>query len=631
MNLLFEPQQVVTASRRPEPDIESPAIITVINRDRIRLLGARTLPELLATVPGFSPWRSVAGDWWPGIRGVFDSNRSFMVMIDGVSLNNQLLGSPYWTWDLIDPRRFSRIEILRGPASAVYGANAFLAVINCITDGQRCEGSEIRTTIGTDGTRGFEFSHAAKHRRGQVMLDLGAIGSDGQSKAVSSDLYNRSGTTRNRSTRRDAMLKVTGPNEFSLLAHHVEGRRSGYIGYYDALNDETFFTRSNDQISLKYCFDCASAGSLRLNLYWNRAIDEEAALAVPPGGTFMDGITYPFGAFEDNFTKDTVYGASLRWSQPEPRRSRLSIETSWNAIELNESTAFGSYGLPANPGARVFLNGRLPSPEKFRHSSLNIQEDLELSQRSRLVLGGRLDNHSLFGETISPRLGYIKRLGRIWTGKFLYGQAFRNPDFHEIASNRQIRREQIQTTEIQLIGEFPGHWVTKVNVFNSDIHDRIASGRLITQYQNIGETRYDGLELSMKKRFLGTQEAFLNFATFRKTYESQDPLLAPGLPHNRLNAGLIFPARPWSLSFWGTFTSDQERNYEDPRDPTTGLRLLHFTAQRDDLANGKGRLILRVHNLLNTSWGFVTPPIPGQDERFPQDGRQIELEYDHQF
>ncbi|MBU1107248.1 MAG: Plug domain-containing protein, partial [Candidatus Riflebacteria bacterium] len=125
-SLLYEPEQAVTAMRALEPAVESPAIMSVFTQQQIRALGARTIPELLEFAPGFSPWRSVAGDWWPGPRGILDSNRSFMVMIDGVSINNQFLGTPYWTYDLLDLSRFRRIENIRGPGSALYGSNAFL-------------------------------------------------------------------------------------------------------------------------------------------------------------------------------------------------------------------------------------------------------------------------------------------------------------------------------------------------------------------------------------------------------------------------------------------------------------------------------------------------------------------------
>ena len=168
-------------------------------------------------------------------------------------------------------------------------------------------------------------------------------------------------------------------------------------------------------------------------------------------------------------------------------------------------------------------------------------------------------------------------------------------------------------------------------MFHSRISDRIASAKFVNQVRNGGESTYDGLELVMRKHFFGGQDFFWNLSSFRKTRETIDPFLAPGVPHNRLNAGIIFPARPWSLCLWGTFTADQERNAEDPREPLTGIRLLHLTAQRGDLDGGKGRLSLRIHNLLNTSWAFVTPWIPGMEDRFPQPGREIELEYDLAF
>ena len=310
LSLLYEPENVVTAMRTLEPSIESPAIISVYTQKQIKQLGVRTIPELLEFAPGFNPWRSIAGDWWPGPRGVFDSNRSFMVLIDGVSLNNQFLGTPYWTYDLIDLTRFNRIEIIRGPGSAMYGANAFLAIINCITEIDPPESGTIRASIGSFDSKGIGLAKVFKSGQTTFDLSFSGSGSDGDSIPVEKDVFGKSGFARDGFTRKDFMLKISDERGYTFLAHHVEGGREGYVGYFENLNEKTFFRRSNDLLSLKYNQSLPNESNYSLELFYNRFSDSEEGEVVSPGAT-SDGIKYPFGVMEQDHSKDAIWGMNL--------------------------------------------------------------------------------------------------------------------------------------------------------------------------------------------------------------------------------------------------------------------------------------------------------------------------------
>ncbi|MFZ2959638.1 MAG: TonB-dependent receptor [Candidatus Ozemobacteraceae bacterium] len=631
-DLLYEPEQDVTSTRIPESAIESPAIISIVTQEQIRSLGARTIPELLETIPGFNPWRSTAGDWWPGPRGVLDSNRSFVVMIDGVSMNNQFLGSPYWSFDLLDISRFSRIEIIRGPGSALYGSNAFLAVINCITPDHPKAGGTLKTIAGNFGEKGISLSNVWRTNRTTFDLGLTGFSSDGQSRWIPVDSYRQSGETRNRSTRQDFSLKVSDQRGLNLYLQHVQSGREGYLGYYGNVNDQTFFRRSNDLVSVKYNreFNNKSEGSV--NLFFNRFYDREMTQAVNPGATFFNGVTYPLGATEEDISKDEVYGLNFQWNEAPDSPHRLSVLGEITSMRLVESAAYGSYDFPADPANRVFIPGLYPSPERFTNTSIGIQEDLRLDEKSRLVLGLRTDNHSLFGRTLSPHLGLIHHMNREWTGKLLFGQAFRNPDFYEITSNRNINREKIQTSELQFIGELRKNLIAKINFFMNSLKDRIASSVDVTGFQNIGKTEYDGMEIELKKRLKGDQEVFANFSTFRLRAESSPSEVAPGIPKNRLNAGYSVRGRAWDFSLWGSLTSSQPLSWADSRPPEPGLALVHMTIQKKKFLGEKGRLFIRVRNLFNRYYEFASPRTSFTDASgIPQSGREVSAEYDLDF
>ncbi len=641
ISLLYEPEPVVTAMRSPEPALESPAILTVFTRDQIRSLGARTLPELLEFAPGFIPLRSVSGDWWPGPRGILDSNRSFQVMIDGISINNQFLGSPYWTYDLLDLSRFSRIEIVRGPGSALYGANAFLAVINCITDPGPPAGGALSTTVGTFNTRGIALSRVFKTRQTTFDLQASGFSGDGQRRHIPADIYGKPGETADGFTKRDLMLKISGRRGWTFLAHHVEGHREGYLGYFDNANDQTFFRRSNDLLSLRYRRDLGRGGDMTANVFWNRFSDSEDAQAISPGVSLPDGaiegmfpgldlpnpVTYPRGARELDHSRDAVFGVNLLWQSRPHGRHRCSAGAETTAIDLAESAVFGSFATPDDPHSFRFMPGRYPEPDRWRNHSFTLQDDISLSRRTRLVVGARRDHHSEFGPSLHPRIGLINRLSHRWTGKLLYGEAFRNPDFHELTANPDRQAERIRTVEGQLLGELHDGWFTKINVFFNDLRDRIESARTEQDYRTIDETQLVGLESEVRKRFRNGQELFGNLSTVFRQYESSGETLFPRQPHNKLNLGYSFRLAGFDTCVWGSFTAKWNRNWEDPRPPEPGFRLFHLTLQKKGFPGPADRILLRVRNLLNRSYAFPSAWFPGaMVEKYPQTGREMTLE-----
>jgi iron complex outermembrane receptor protein len=120
---------VAIASRSAESTRMAASIITVIDRERIEREGARTLHEALKTAVGFDTKRNESNEWMVALRG-YDTAANFLVMVDGHRVNSPYDGGIPWDLPLTNVRR---IELIRGPGSAVYGSNAFVGAINVIT------------------------------------------------------------------------------------------------------------------------------------------------------------------------------------------------------------------------------------------------------------------------------------------------------------------------------------------------------------------------------------------------------------------------------------------------------------------------------------------------------------------
>lgn len=126
--------EVSTVSRQKSTVGKSPTAVTVINQEMIRRSGARTLPDLLRMVPGVHVGRMNSGRWSVSSRGFVDNyNQDLLVQIDGRSVYTPIFGGVIWSWHDLLLDDIERIEVIRGPGSTVWGANAVNGVINIIT------------------------------------------------------------------------------------------------------------------------------------------------------------------------------------------------------------------------------------------------------------------------------------------------------------------------------------------------------------------------------------------------------------------------------------------------------------------------------------------------------------------
>ena len=126
--------EVTTASKQPEEVWKTPAPIFVITSDDIQRSSATTLPELLRMVPGVQVSRMQSDAWAVGVRGFANQfSKGLLVMIDGRSVYTPLFEGVYWDVQDLPLDDIDRIEVIRGPAGAVWGANAVNGVINVIT------------------------------------------------------------------------------------------------------------------------------------------------------------------------------------------------------------------------------------------------------------------------------------------------------------------------------------------------------------------------------------------------------------------------------------------------------------------------------------------------------------------
>ncbi len=155
-------QEVTSVSKKPEKVSEAPAAVYVISQEEIRRSGVNSIPELLRMVPGLQVARINANKWAVSSRGFNDMfANKLLVLIDGRSVYNLLFSGIYWDVQNLLLENVKRIEVIRGPGGALWGANAVNGIINIITkDSKDTQGGLLTGGVSDEAERvvgGFRY------------------------------------------------------------------------------------------------------------------------------------------------------------------------------------------------------------------------------------------------------------------------------------------------------------------------------------------------------------------------------------------------------------------------------------------------------------------------------------------
>lgn len=464
--LFFQPiDKVITAGRIEQSIERAPATVTVISSSEIKASGALTIPEILRFVPGLDVMTVSSSHAEVNARGLNQllSNK-LLVLIDGRSVYFDFFGGVIWEGMPVLIDQIDRIEVVRSPSSALYGANAFSGVINIITKTPRqLKGSSIKIQGGENSTLFTSFLSGGQHRSFDYRVGLGTRqnnsfddpGRDSENVALGNFYLGRR-------FENDARLSL----EWGISKGSIEQVVRVEQNKFDA-------TTTYGKMNL-------DKGGLHLQAFWNRG--DETGEPFFPGGEDVS-ILYNTvdlevqNSMELDSRNTMIYGASYRH----------------NTIESSIIDRHHSQDLLAG----YFQHEYRPLP-------------------ALSLLGGvRLDRHPLVGSNLSPRASVIYSPYLSHTLRVSIGRAFRNPSFTDsyfmlrtpqglvIEGEPNLESEKITTWELGYTF-FPSHiFRAEVDFFAYSFRDyigpdepRIESGRAVQSFVNLGSARSYGFELS---------------------------------------------------------------------------------------------------------------------------------------
>lgn len=405
---------VVTASRYGQEPIDSPSSVSIISDEDIRMSGATDVPDLLRRIVGVEVMSPTAAKPEVSIRGFNDKlANKVLVLIDGRSVYLDFLGTTMWSNLPVTLEEIERIEVIRGPGSAVYGANAMTGVINILTRAPGEGKNLVRFDSGTLGySRGVVLASGrvkgTAYRFSGQLQQKGRWARDAQltdDSALSSYVDNQDLSLDNLSFN-GRLDRTFGEEGFaSISGGYLEGQQEfyslGVLGNY-------FFDSRNHYVRGDVAY-----GPVHLRSFWNHE----------------DGTAGPWLEYRDT-----------------PRSLITSVDNDTVDVELEASTTFETGALSHR------LNGGLGYRYKkagFGYleadSIVEHHEDVFLSEEASLdrlkVVGTfRLDNHPLIplDKTISPRGSVIYRVFDKTSLRATGGSSFRAPNFIESYLDLQL-------------------------------------------------------------------------------------------------------------------------------------------------------------------------------------------------
>lgn len=616
-------EEVEVSSRTPLTSRDAPGVVTVVHRDEIEAAGIRDLLDLLTLVPGFAPGVDVGGVVDVGFRGLWGHEGKVLFLLDGQELNEPL----YSTMQLggrIPIDLVERVEIVRGPGSAVYGGNAELAVVHVFTRRpQDLAGGAARISAGRMGA-GFGHASATASWGGgfpgtpglALSLNLGhaeSVRSDGTYRDFAGDGYSMRPDSGLTDTLVSLGLQAGGLRLRAVYDDYRLRSRDGYdavLAVAETVRFESTLLEARYEGRLAPGVTLTPRLAYRRYTPWQTAVDPTSPLFYDKtADRYLGGLALGW---------EGRAGSLLVGAEAFLDRARIGDER-----QLGLGFGFGPDGTGTSNESRTFSG----------YAQLLWRTSL-----ANLHFGARYEHSSASGGAFVPRAGLTGILGRFhW--KLLYSRAFRAPAIENINSNPDIEAERTDVVEaevgLQLAGHVAllanGYWirVQKPIFFTTD-----ASNNDI--YANGGKTGTSGIEAQVRARYAW---GFANFGYSFYSAAGQNDVdvyavpgksaLLRGFPAHKasLHAGLNLGART-ALGATAVLLGPRSGNVAGdgagaavPGTEAATLLLGSTLTYRDFPARGLS-LALGIRNLLDERYR-VLQPFDSTHAPLPMGGREV--------
>ena len=653
LSLYGDESFVTIATGRKQLISRAPAVASVITADDIRRIGAKDLDDVLEAVPGVHVSKRAAGyNSVYTIRGIASPfNPQVLMLINGVPLTNLFLGNRGELWAGMPVENISRVEVIRGPGSAVYGADAFAGTINIITKtADEINGFESGVSAGSFDTQRAWAQYGGAYAGWDLAFSLELLTTEGQSETVDADLQ----------TVFDGMLGTTAsfaPGGVDTGKDSVDARielvkdewmiRAGYqgrrgvdagAGSFDALDPlgEGESDRFNFDVTYhNHNFSDSWAVKAQLS-YFDVATKTDLVL-LPPG--FFNGVDpFPDGVIGNPhvYERHTRLDFSGFYTGVDGHDFRVG--TGYHYLDLyrvEETKNFmilpGPF-IALLPGGLTDVSNTAPfTQEKTREVFYAfIQDEWRFARDWSLTGGVRYDHYSDFGDTVNPRAALVWNTSYNLTSKLLFGRAFRAPSFAEqfninnpiAVGNEDLDPEVINTYELAFDYVYSNELRTGLNLFYYEMQDII---RFTPVAMNTGDQTGHGFEFEFEWNATDKLTLLGNYA-YQESEDEDSDSDTPNAPGQQVYFRADYQLFPkWALNSQVNWVMDRERAAGDARPDVDGYTTIDISLRGMEVFPGV-EVAFSVRNLTDEDV-FEPSLAPGNiPNDLPQAGRSFMAE-----
>jgi outer membrane receptor protein involved in Fe transport len=596
---------VALATRQDERVQKVPAIAASYGRRQIRALGARSVHDVLDVIPGLTISRDVQGFHRTAVRGL-RSDPEVLFLINGHPINNLYDGRALANLPI---ENVERIEVIRGPGSALFGTGAFLGVVNVVTVGE-----ETGVSGAVSGGSFETFSgHVGGHQKlgdAQVYADADVLRQEGYQRPVVQDSLDaetrrqglRTSLKPSGVTRDQRMLVNLGAGakydhasagQLALSVRYMNEGRTALIGLFDTVGPDSQLGWS------VLLLDAGWRKSLsdRVSLHARGSFDHQSVdrlFQLTPRDFAVDGVPQPTGLLERTRAGTRGLGFEAGADFQLLPQNRLSVGAVVQHAALTRYAYETNHLLDESGNITEFLGTELRRPnEAFAYPQelaggaaasrlilgLYAHDQWTIVEPLTVTLGFRLDatqlptvdlerniTGSAFVPSFNPRAGLVWSVSDPLVLKLLYGRAFRSPTVQELAEavpstdfnqgrfqgNAGLDPATVDTVElgadlIQSAGE--SRVRLRGNLFYQAFGNPIAavddSGNVFPLRNRTGGVRVFGAEGEARLEASDRANTWVNASWFRARDLEADLPLLTDVPQLRLNAGMSMPIGGW--------------------------------------------------------------------------------------
>ncbi|MFT6905440.1 MAG: outer membrane cobalamin receptor [Oleiphilaceae bacterium] len=535
---LQEETYVITATKTQENINKSGATVSVITAKDLKNMGARNLMDALKRLPGLGVNQMKMGMSAVEVRGVkTDFGEKVLFLMNGHPINNNLVnGGAHSSYNNFMIDDIKRVEVIRGPGSALYGANAFVAVINIITkDVSDIDGSKVTVGAGSYQSKKLNMQLGESYGQLDLTANLNIFDTDGFKGDVASDKNGNSGKSDYWNQRYDLGAQLAY-GDYSLQAKYIKRQSGPFLGATNELNDESKQDYTDYFIELGYQTPLSNQLNFSSKLYFDHFQFDNLWEFIPDGFFVRSPVEHDkTGAelqLEYRFNDNHKFLGGIMAEH----QSQYNVEfwSNGGTGPLQDISSFANW------------NG---SHNRNIHA-VYVQDIWDINETLRLIAGTRYDNYSDFGSSFNPRMSLSWEFTDNYSLSTSYGSAFRAPTFGElyntnntsIVGNPDIQPEEIETYEVGISGDISKKLNFKITGFHNNITDLIGAVPTTTaalESRNIGILEVDGVEMEFSSRLKGGSIMSLNY-TYQNAVNELTDSRATDVPRQKLNASFNY-------------------------------------------------------------------------------------------